>query len=107
MMAGNPVSTMRMSVALVEVDALRPAISTSKLRLRILALTAYDGRSDASRLLFMLFMVPLIAFVMISAVMMRSPADWSHDRLMLSTIVNLERLETRNSNNLMVVRPQR
>ena len=107
MMAGNPVSTMRLSVALVEVDALRPAISTSKLRLRILALTAYDGRSDASRLLFMLFMVPLIAFVMISAVMMRSPADWSHDRLMLSTIVNLERLETRNSNNLMVVRPQR
>jgi hypothetical protein len=52
-------------------------------------------------------MVPLITFVMISAVMMRSPADWSHDRLMLSTIVNLERLETRNSNNLMAVKPQR
>jgi hypothetical protein len=39
--------------------------------------------------------------------MMRSPADWSHDRLMLSSIVNLERLETRNSNNLIAVRPVR
>ena len=96
-----------MSVALVEIDALRPDISTSMLRLRILALTGYDGRTDGSRLIYLLFMVPLITFVMISAVMMRSPADWSHDRLMLSTIVNLERLETRNSNNLMAVKPQR
>ena len=107
MMAGNPVSTIPMSVALVEIDALRPDISTSMLRLRILALTGYDGRTDGSRLIYLLFMVPLITFVMISAVMMRSPADWSHDRLMLSTIVNLERLETRNSNNLMAVKPQR
>lgn len=107
MMVGNPVSTMHMSVALVEIDALRPDISASMLRLRILALIGYDGRTDSSRLIYLLFMVPLITFVMISAVMMRSPADWSHDRLMLSTIVNLERLETRNSNNLMIVRPQR
>lgn len=107
MMAGHPVSSMRMSVSLVEIDAQRPEISTSMLRLRILALTGYDGRADGSRLIYWLFMVPLITVVMMSAVMMRSPADWSHDRLMLSTIVNLERLETRNSNNLIAVKPQR
>ncbi|ADE39124.1 M56 family metallopeptidase [Candidatus Puniceispirillum marinum] len=106
MMVGNPVSTMRMSVAFVDIDALRPAISNSMLRQRILALTGYDGRKHGSRLIYMLILVPLVTFTMMSAVMMRSPADWSHDRLMLSTIVNLERLETRNSNNLMMVRPQ-
>jgi hypothetical protein len=107
MMVGNPVSTMRMSVAMVDVDALRPDISASMLRQRILALTGYNGHKNGSRFIHMLFMVPLIIFVMLSAVMMRSPADWSHDRLMLSSIVNLERLETRNSNNLIAVRPVR
>jgi len=30
----------------------------------------------------------------------QKPNDWSHDRLMLSTIVNLDRLEQRNSVSL-------
>jgi hypothetical protein len=77
------------------------------LRQRILALTGYNGHKNGSHFIHMLIMVPLIVFVMLSAVMMRSPADWSHDRLMLSSIVNLERLETRNSNNLIAVRPVR
>ena len=38
------------------------------------------------------------AFVItLGANSIRKPADWSQDRLMLSTIVNLERLQTRNS----------
>ena len=41
----------------------------------------------------------LLAAVVLAfgAASLRQPADWSQDRLMLSTIVNLERLESRNS----------
>jgi len=33
----------------------------------------------------------------LAAVAIQRPSDWSHDRLMLATIVNLDRLETRNT----------
>ena len=37
----------------------------------------------------------MIVFMGLGASTIQPPADWSHDRLMLSTVVNLERLETR------------
>jgi hypothetical protein len=35
--------------------------------------------------------------VMATALLMQRPGDWSHDRIMLSTIVNLERMAHRNA----------
>lgn len=43
-----------------------------------------------------LLMAPLIAAVLLTAVAIQRPADWSQDRLMLSTVVNLERLDAIN-----------
>lgn len=48
------------------------------------------------RVLFAFFFVPLLVFTLIGSVAIQKPEDWSHDRLMLSTIVNLERLAARN-----------
>ncbi len=41
-------------------------------------------------------MAPLALMVVLAGISLQKPADWSHDRLMLSTIVNLERMETIN-----------
>jgi hypothetical protein len=38
----------------------------------------------------------MLAGVLLSAMAIQSPGDWSQDRLMLSTIVNLERLDEIN-----------
>ncbi len=48
------------------------------------------------RLVYSTVVLPLLAAVMLAAMAIQSPGDWSHDRLMLSTVVNLERLETIN-----------
>lgn len=57
-----------------------------------------DGPNEDGRQQVMVFlMVPLLAMVAIASVAIQKPNDWSHDRLMLSTIVNLERLEVRNT----------
>lgn len=40
-----------------------------------------------------LFMLTVLA----TAILIQRPADWSHDRIMLSTIVNLERMESRRA----------
>lgn len=48
------------------------------------------------RLLFGIVAVPMMAAVMLIALAIQSPGDWSYDRLMLSTVVNLERLDKIN-----------
>lgn len=69
------------------------------LKNRILsAVIGGDGRVSRARL-------ALIAAMMISlagalSFTVQKPAEWSHDRLMLSTIINLERLEKRNQVSL-------
>jgi len=49
------------------------------------------------RILTLCFIVPLVASVLVCAVAIQRSGDWSQDRLMLSTIVNLERLDQINS----------
>ena len=49
------------------------------------------------RILTLCFIVPLVASVLLCAVAIQRSGDWSQDRLMLSTIVNLERLDQINS----------
>ena len=48
------------------------------------------------RMIFGVLVVPVIALVTLTTVAIQSPGDWSHDRLMLSTVVNLDRLNEIN-----------
>ncbi len=69
------------------------------LRQRVLALT--DTPAVQARLTTVfLGLTVLFAFVLaLGSASIRETGDWSHDRLMLSTVVNLERLEARNQGN--------
>lgn len=60
-------------------------------------LSALEMRRPSTRpLLFIAVCVPLLAAMSMSTLSIQQPGDWSHDRLMLSTVVNLERLEKIN-----------
>jgi beta-lactamase regulating signal transducer with metallopeptidase domain len=48
------------------------------------------------RAVFAVVALPVATAVMLAAMAIQSPGDWSHDRLMLSTVVNLERLDEIN-----------
>ncbi|MEP3346605.1 MAG: M56 family metallopeptidase [Litoreibacter sp.] len=54
---------------------------------------------DAGRWYIVLLMIPVFAIVVNASIAMRAPSDWSQDRLMLSAIVNLERLNNRSQSN--------
>ena len=57
-----------------------------------------EGRVERNRKSALIaLMVPLVAVVGLASIAIQKPADWTQDRLMLSTIVNLERLELRNT----------
>lgn len=66
------------------------------LRQRIVSMldghTGFEGRRIGKTLIVLSIIVTLFA-----ALALRPTNDWSHDRLMLSTIVNLERLNTRSA----------
>ncbi|MEL7125038.1 MAG: M56 family metallopeptidase [Pseudomonadota bacterium] len=48
------------------------------------------------RLVFAALVVPLVAVVALTTLAIQRPGDWSQDRLMLSTVVNLDRLNEIN-----------
>jgi len=48
------------------------------------------------RLVYTAIILPLVATIMLTAIAIQRPGDWSQDRLMLSTVVNLERLDEIN-----------
>ena len=85
-------------VALLDIrNTLTGHRNTRSLTARITAIatgTMPYGRS--TMMLWSLLLVAAIA-ITVGASTLRKPGDWSQDRLMLSTIVNLERLEQRNS----------
>ncbi|MEM8655806.1 MAG: M56 family metallopeptidase [Pseudomonadota bacterium] len=83
-------------VTLVTADrsALRDGRMTF-LERRILSLLDMQ-RLRRPRLLFMATLLPLMAAIMLTAIAIQRPGDWSQDRLMLSTVVNLERLDEIN-----------
>lgn len=63
------------------------------LRRRILRVM--EGRAERHpRLAFVLLSAPLAMVTLMVALAIQKPGDWSEDRIMLSTIVNLERLRT-------------
>ncbi len=53
-------------------------------------------RLPHQKLVFLVAAVPLIAAVAFTSVAIQRPGDWSQDRLMLSTVVNLDRLDEIN-----------
>ncbi len=60
-------------------------------------LTLLDARRlRRPRLVFGVMCLPLICATMLTTMAIQRPADWSQDRLTLSTVVNLERLEKIN-----------
>lgn len=85
------------AVALIEVhDRLLRRSPAQKLRSRVEALMEPD-RTQPHYVYVALVVMPMAAIVFLTALAIQKPADWSQDRLMLSAIINLERLETINS----------
>jgi beta-lactamase regulating signal transducer with metallopeptidase domain len=84
-------------VALVKQDrSLFGQSPTVFLRRRLVSL--FEGSVERNRnSALVCLMVPLLAIIVVTTVAIQKPNDWSQDRLMLSTIVNLERLAERNS----------
>lgn len=69
--------------------------SAALLRRRMMSVI--DGRAERHpRLAFAILSVPALAVTLTAAVAIQKPGDWSQDRIMLSTIVNLERLQAVN-----------
>lgn len=74
--------------------------SAQVLRHRMVALI--DGRAERHPgRLAALLLLPLVGLTFLAALSIQRPGDWSHDRLMLSTIINLERLEVMNANSTL------
>lgn len=83
-------------VTLVTAD--RSALRDGKMSFlehRILSLL--DARRiKFERLVFAAVAIPMVLAVTFTTLAIQRPGDWSHDRLMLSTVVNLERLDEIN-----------
>ncbi len=85
------------SVSFIQVGRLPfSANSVRFLRYRIASIMV-QRRARLGRTGFALLMVPVIAAVLAGSLAIKRPGDWSQERLMLSTIVNLERLAARNA----------
>jgi len=60
-------------------------------------LSVLDARRiKFERLVFAAVAVPMVVALTMTTLAIQRPGDWSHDRLMLSTVVNLERLDEIN-----------
>ncbi len=83
-------------VTLVTAD--RSALRDGKLSfLEQRILTLFDARKlRRPQLVYAALALPLMAAILVTGLALQRPADWSHDRLMLSTVVNLERLDEIN-----------
>jgi hypothetical protein len=76
----------------------RPFQKKSAVGLKRRIATIVEGKTGHShRVLTGFVMLGLVGIIGTSALALQKPQDWSHDRIMLSTIVNLERLDRINS----------
>lgn len=69
------------------------------LRRRVIALADAPSVQSTMPLMFIGLTILFALVLGIGAASVQQADDWSHDRLMLSTVVNLERLEARNQGN--------
>ncbi len=84
------------SVALVEKRQMLLGKSSAKLLDQRLESLLKGNPERHPRALFAFFFIPLFTITLIGSMAIQKPDGWSYDRLMLSTIVNLERLAARN-----------
>ncbi len=69
------------------------------LQQRVIALTDTQVATAPLPVLFLGLTLTFATLLALGSASLRQTHDWSHDRLMLSTVVNLERLEARNQGN--------
>lgn len=93
--ARGPALFMRRSPAVALVDR-RETRRGASLQRRIVAVTAVQPQGQ-NPLGWALVSTAMAGLVLATAMLLQRPGDWSHDRIMLSTIVNLERMASRNS----------
>ncbi|CUI00473.1 M56 family metallopeptidase [Leisingera aquaemixtae] len=99
--ARGPGLFMRRSPAVALVDR-RETRRGASLQRRIIAVTAVQPRGPNS-LGWGLVSLAMAGVVLATAMLLQRPSDWSHDRIMLSTIVNLERMASRNTGSELAV----
>jgi hypothetical protein len=69
----------------------------SAMLLRRRMMSVIEGRAERHpHLVFAALAAPALALTLLASVAIQKPGDWSQDRIMLSTIVNLERLAAVN-----------
>lgn len=90
----------RRSPAVALVDRRETRRSTT-LQKRIIAVTTQAHHGDTG-LGWALISGLMVVSVLATAMLMQRPGDWSQDRLMLSTIVNLERMASRSATEAAV-----
>ena len=84
-------------VALVETrTSLFGPNAANELRDRLMSLVEYDAK-QCSKAVFVFIFAPLLATILFVTIAIQQPKDWSHDRLMLASIINLERLAVHNN----------
>lgn len=93
--ARGPALFTRRSPAVALVDR-RETRRGASLQRRIIAVTALQPKGPNS-LGWGLVSLAMAGVVLATAMLLQRPSDWSHDRIMLSTIVNLERMASRNT----------
>ena len=87
------------TVALVQVDGFHHGSRSEMLLRQRVRMMMRGVRSRRHDWLTLALIIPLTCAIGFSAVSVQRNGDWSQDRLMLSTIVNLERLNNRNAAN--------
>jgi beta-lactamase regulating signal transducer with metallopeptidase domain len=84
-------------VALVRTENRLFAERSAKL-LKNRLMSLIDGKAETSpRAVFMVLVLPMLALTVAASLAIQKPGDWSQDRLMLSTIINLERIHAMNA----------
>jgi beta-lactamase regulating signal transducer with metallopeptidase domain len=84
-------------VALVRVENRLFAQRSAKL-LKNRLFSLIEGKVERNPTqVFLLLALPMLALTLAASLAIQKPSDWSQDRLMLSTIVNLERIHTTNA----------
>ncbi|SNZ06830.1 M56 family metallopeptidase [Cohaesibacter gelatinilyticus] len=83
-------------VAFVQLDK-SPIGSNSAKFLHHRLVSLLEGEKHQRHALTLLaFMVPVLSLVGLASILMQKPNDWSHERIMFSTVLNLDRLAERS-----------
>ncbi|WP_323781515.1 M56 family metallopeptidase [Leisingera sp.] len=99
--ARGPALFTRRSPAVALVDR-RETRRGASLQRRIIAVTARQPQGQNS-LGWGVVSLAMAGVVLGTAMLLQRPSDWSHDRIMLSTIVNLERMASRSTSPTLAI----